>query len=472
MSKRTAHQLDKDALRRRAERGWFLVSAIVMILFLTAIGFTIAALVSEQYQHTRREMFDQNAQLVAEAGIEQSVDQLNASDSFGGYSTAQTFFTNSTQGRGTFTTTVTTNADGTSKTIVATGMLYRLSTDTTPYLTRKVRVTVVGTGSSGYSVLTGPGGLVLGGNASITNSDVFVSGTISLSGNAQIGTVNDPLNVDVGHIACPAGASPGPTYPQLCADGSQPISLTSNTKIYGTVCATGQTSSGPSNNIQGGNGGAGLEVGCTAPAVTQPTYDRQGQISAVTTTASASSNTYKCSGNSTKSWPANLELTGSVSTAGNCNLTINGNVYVTGDLTLQDNSTITVANSVGSTRPVVIVDGVITVKGNANLIANSSGTGIEFISFQNSTGNPAATVTGTNLKTSQSLQTVSLGGNARVPGMVFDAYWGEAVVGGNGNIGAVAGQTVVLNGNGTVIFGTKLTSGSKTWAITSYQPLF
>ena len=51
------------------ENGWFLVSAIVMIMFLTSIGFSIAGLVAIQYQHTRREMYDQNAQLAAEAGI-------------------------------------------------------------------------------------------------------------------------------------------------------------------------------------------------------------------------------------------------------------------------------------------------------------------------------------------------------------------------------------------------------------------
>jgi len=456
----------------KGQAGWFLVSAIIMTLFLTAIGFTIASLVALQYQHTRREMFDQNAQLLAEAGIEQSVDQLNADDSFAGYTSPQTFFDNSSQGKGIFTTAVTTNADGTSKTIVAIGKLYRTSAATTPYLTRKVRVTVVGTGSSGYSVLTGPGGLILSGDAGVTNSDVYVSGTITLTGNAQIGTSSNPLNVDVGNMACPPGPSPGPTYPQVCTNGSQPISLGSTTRIYGTVCATGQTSTGPNNNIQSGNGGGGLQVGCTAPTVTQPTYDRQAQINAVTTTAAATNNTYACNGNATKSWPANLKLTGDVTIGGSCNLTINGNVYITGDLSIGNTSTIKVAASLGTTRPVIIVDGTITVSGNANMIANSSGTGIEFISFKNSTGNPAANVTGTDLKNSQSLQTITVGGNGSIPGMIFDAYWSKVTLSGNGNIGAAAGQTVELNGNGTVIFGTKLQSGSKTWTITSYQPLF
>lgn len=459
-------------MNKQQEGGWFLVSAIVMILFLTAIGFSIAGLTAEQYQHTKREAFDQNAQLVAEAGVEQSVHELNTDDSFAGYTTPQTFFDDSTQGKGTFTTTVTTNADGTSKTIVSTGDVYHSDSASTPYLTRKVRATVVGTSSSGYSVSTGPGGLILGGSATITNSNVYVDGTITMNGASKIGTSSNPVNVDAANIACPKGASPGSTYPTLCTDGSQPISLAFSTNIYGTVCATGQTSKGPNNNIQGGNGGAGLQVGCTAPTVSQPTYNRSGIISGMTA-VSGTSGTYACSGNKSITLPANTELTGSTISWGNsCKITVSGNVYIPGNLSVGGAVKVTVADSVGTTRPVIIVDGTINVAGSAAMIANSSGTGIDFVSFKNSTGDPAATPTGTNLYNSQQLQTVNVGGAVNLPGMVFDAYWSEVTLTGSGNLGAAAGQTVNLNGAGTVIFGTTLSSGSKTWSITSYQPLY
>jgi len=227
----------------KKEGGYFLVSAVVMILFLTAIGITIAALTSTQYQHTKRQVFAENAQLVAEAGIEQSVHQLNGDDAFAGYTSAQQFFDNATQGRGTFTTTVSDNPDGKSKTVIATGTVYRPGSSA-PYVTRKIKATVVGTSSSGYSVFSGPGGLILSGSANITNSQVYVSGTITMSGASKIGTYGNPVNVDVANNACPTGSTPGPTYPQVCS-GTQPISLAQSTTIYGTVCATGQTSTGP-----------------------------------------------------------------------------------------------------------------------------------------------------------------------------------------------------------------------------------
>ena len=134
----------------------------------------------------------------------------------------------------------------------------------------------------------------------------------------------------------------------------------------------------------------------------------------------------------------------------------------------------TVADSLGATRPTIIVDGTITIGGSAALIANSSGTGLQLISFKSTAPcSPSCTsVTGNDLKSSQSLVTINVGGATKSAGTIFNAYWSEVVLGGSGNIGAAAGQTVNLNGAGTVIFGTTLSSGSKTWAITSYQPIY
>ena len=454
------------------ESGYFLVSAIVMTLFLTAIGLTISELISQQYQHTVREAYVQNAELVAEAGIEQSVYQLNSNNSFTGYTSAQQFFDNTSQGRGTFTTAITDNNNGKSKTIISTANIYQSDSFSTPYVTRKIRVTVVGTASTGYSVFGGPGGLILSGSSNITNSNVYVAGTIILSGTSKIGTYSNPIILNVANDACPTGPNPGSNYPQVCTT-TQPISMSQNTNIYGTVCATGQTSTGPNNNIQGGNGGSGLLVGCIAPVRSPPSYNRQAQINAVTTTASGSSNNYVCNSYPfNRAWPANLELTGDVHIGHSCNLTINGNTYITGNLTIDGSSQITVANSLVKSRPVIIVDGTITVGGSAVMIANSSGTGIEFISFESTAAcNPNCTsVTGTDLYNSQNLNTISVNGSVNLPGMIFDAYWSEITLSGSGRLGAVTGQTVNLNGTGTLIFGTTLSSGTQTWTVTSYQP--
>jgi len=132
---------------------------------------------------------------------------------------------------------------------------------------------------------------------------------------------------------------------------------------------------------------------------------------------------------------------------------------------------IKVADGLGATRPIIVVDGTISVGGSASMIANASGAGIDFVSFKNATGNPASTPTGTNLYNSQSQQNITVGGSVNLAGMIFDAYWSKVSLSGSGNVGAAAGQTVDLSGAGTVVFGTTLSSGSKTWTISSYQQI-
>lgn len=461
---------------RTPQDGVILIAVLLVTSALVTIGIALAGSVAARNRLAVDGVYANNALLAAEAGVEQSVEQLNQSDSFGGYPTAQTFFNNSTQGKGIFTTTIAASPDGTNaKIITSVGSVYRPGI-ATPIQKRTIKVTVVGTASQGYSVHTGPGGLILGGSANITNSDVYVNGVIAMTGASKIGTPSQPLKVFVANDQCPTGSTPGPTYPQVCTDGTQPISLAYSTVIYGTVCATGQTTKGPNNNIQTGNGGQGLEVGCTAPFVSPPTYDRAGQIAAVTTTKASSDPTVNCSTwqnpvGFTRTWPANLEITGNVSASSSCDLTITGNVYITGNLTIGGAAKIRVADSLGTTRPVVIVDGTITAGGSASMISNSSGTGIEFISFKSTAScSPACTsLSGNDLKTSQGTTTVTVGGGGSSAGMIFDAYWGKIVVTGSGNIGSAIGQTVDLSGAGTVTFGTTLSSGARTWTITSYQ---
>lgn len=461
------------------EQGLVLISVVIALTALMIVGFALLSSTASQSLLTSNDTYAANALYVAEAGVEQSLQQLNVSDSFSGYPTPQQFFDNQTQGVGTFTVTIVNDpSDSNARIITATGKVYRYHNTAEPVSTKIVRVTAVGTSSQGYSVQSGPGGLILGGSAAITNSSVYVGGTITMTGAAHIGTTSQPLTVDVGNYACLNGS----TYPALCS-GTQPISLGWSTNIYGTVCATGQTSTGPNNNIQGGNGGSGLKPGCTAPAASPPTYDRSAQIAAVTTTKPSTDSSIDCTQflgggqGFNRTWPANLEITGDIDVGRSCNLVITGNVYITGNLNIDGNARVTVADSVGATRPVILVDGTVTVGGSAQVVANASGTGLEVISFCSKTSSKASctdpsTLTGSALQTSSAIQTVTVGGAAKVPGVIFDAYWGKVSLTGSGNMGSAIGQTIDMSGAGTITFGTTLSSGARTWTISSYQEGF
>lgn len=457
-----------------------LITIVIVISALMIVGFALVSSATSQYILTKNDSFSANALSTAEAGVEQSVQQLNSNDGFSGYPTAQQFFNNQTQGLGTFTTIISASpTDGNAKIITSTGKVYRYNSTSSPVSTKIVRVTVVGTQSQGYSVQSGPGGLIMGGSARIINSDVYVGGTLQMSGGASIATDSKPANVNVANYACPTGTNPGASYPSLCS--TQPISIadwSTSIAIIGTTCATGQTQSKFPDSVNnhnqpqiraGSGGGSGLQVGCTAPQVSQPTYNRSALVSGVTTTASGTSGSYACSGSNTVTLPPNVDLTGStVNWGGSCTYIISGNVYIPGNLSIGGSAQIKVASSVGS-RPIIAVDGTLNVGGSASMIANSNGVGLDYVSFKNSTGDPSATPTGTNLYKSQSQQNVSVGGSVNLPGMIFDAYWSEIVIAGSGNVGGAAGQTVNMSGAGTITFGTKLSTGSQTWTITSYQ---
>lgn len=465
----------RQYLHNMDQKGSFIGAALIIIIVLTAIGLSLAEVITAQYAHTKRNVYVANALLVAEAGIEESIQELNTDNDFAGFTTPQEFFNNSNQGRGVYTSTIEDVASGSSKIITSEAKIYNQNNPNTPISTKKIKVTIVGTESDGYSVQTGPGGLILTGSANITNSDVYVNGTISLSGAAKIGTHNQPLNVSAANMSCPPGAAPGASYAQVCGAGSQPITMAHSTRIYGTVCATGQTSTGPNNNILPGLTGQGLVAGCVAPPISQPSFDRDAHIASMTTTASGTSNTYTCqSWPFDRTWPANLRLNGNVTVGGSCNITLNGNAYISGDLNINGASRITVNNSVGTTRPVVLVDGKITVNGSGQLNSNSSGTGIYFISTKSnaSCASACTNLTGNELKTTQGYETINVGGGVNLAGMVFQAYWGKVKLGGSGNVGAAVGQTVDMSGAGTVTFGTKLSSGDKIWTVTSYQQVF
>ena len=453
------------------KRGVVLINILVIGILLTFIGLSLADLVMAQYRRTSNNVYVSNATLTAEAGIEQTLYELNIDNTFTGFATEQEFF-NDSRGRGTYTTQVTNSADN-ERLIIGTGRTYRPNSGQL-VSERKIRVSIVGTSSPEVSVYAGVGGLVLSGSGSINNSDIFVNGKISMSGQARIGSDSTPVNLDVAHVACPPGNNPGPSFPTVCDSSSgEPISFTADTKIYGSVCAKNQTTASP--HIETGQGGQGLIAGCVPEPAEMIPYDRTAHINGMTISGSPSASTYDCgSWSDPGSWPANLRLEGNVTLASSCDVTVTGNMHITGDLNLAGGAIMRIADSLGETRPVIVVDGTITAGGGAQVIENSSGISAHFITFKSTAAcSPGcADVTGNDLYTSKNQQNITVNGGGNYAGAVFQAYWSKVKISGTGLIGAALGQTVDLSGTGNITFGTSLSSGQTTWTIRSYQREF
>jgi hypothetical protein len=458
--------------------GVIVVAILSVSIVLTIVGVSILSYSLNYFNRVRSNVFFLNAVQVAEAGIEESIYELNRTDDFAGFTTEKELFNNETQGRGVFTSVIVEKVDSNVKEILATGKVYRSETSAEPESTRVIKATAVGTESDGFSVHTGIGGLILGGSASITNSDIYVAGKIRLEGSSKIGTYNQPVKVDVAHNSCPEGGLPGNSYPMVCSSG-QSIEMDPSTNIFGSVCATNQTSTGPnpSGNIQPGApaDSTGLQIGCVAPVLQTPPYDRLEHIGRMTVEAPSNSNTYICQGNQNlKQWPDGLRLNGNVSIGSNCNIEILGDVYINGNLSLGGSSRIRVADSVGIERPVVVIDGTVNIAGSAGMISNDQGMGARYISYATNLacGSGCVDLSGNDLRTVQGHETIRVGGSGNLPGMIFQSYWGKVTLTGSGNMGSAIGQTVDMSGSGTVTFGTVLASGTKTWTLSSYQPVF
>lgn len=448
-----------------------LITGLMIVLMIIAVsGETVT-------NHTTaiHANYAVDSQLAADAGLDNAMNKMNTVPAWTGDASEVTLLSDSTQNiKTTYAVAVTNTADPSKKTLTVTGRTYSPISASTPKVTRKYAMDIyaVTSGNGPTSVASGVGGLILDSNSKISGGDVVVNGKVTLNNNSQIGLTTNAVNVRVAHQSCPSPADS--TYPQVCGSGhGQPITMSNGAKIYANVQATNQTTGTNMFN-------PGLIAGSSFAPIPLPTFDRTAFKNAVNASGQAltGAQASTCSGGIVN-WPANVKITGNVATANNCTVKINGNVWITGTLTPGNNAQLAVQNSLGATIPDIVVDGSggITMGNNSTVTPNSSGTGVEMLTFWSTApcSPDCSTVTGTNLFNSQSAVTINLSNNGAAPASVLYAYWSKATISNNGAIGAVAGQTVEL-GNNAVINFTSSVPGSNnlvvTWVKRGYMRLY
>ncbi len=438
---------------------------IIMILIATAASLSLAS-----YSQASHDTYRVDAQLTADAGIDAAINSLNTDTSWTG-TTGEVELMNANNIRTTYQTSVLAGSSSDRKVIAVTSRSYSPANSTTPKLTRKYEVDIqaVTSGTMGpSSVVSGVGGLYMTNNSKITGGDVVVNGTVYMSNQSQIGTQSNAVNVRVADQNCPQ--PPDSTFPQVCTGGSQPITMNNNSKIYGQVYANNQTTGTNMYN-------PGLVVGQTVTPFTLPAFDRSSFT--VTKTVSSNDPSVTCGNNGNLTWQAGLKITGNVNLGNNCKVTINGDVWITGTLTTGNNGRIVVADGVGTTRPLIMVDGSsgFTLANNGTIQPNASGTGIEMRTFwSTATCSPdCSNVTGVDLANSKGHTTINLGNNGNAPNSVFIAQWSQVYISNNGQLGAVAGQTIYMSNQAIINF-TASVPGSdnltQTWVKRGYMRVF
>ena len=457
------------------DRGSLLIVFLITLpfLILLTLYYTQLSLASFQVAHLDQQRTA--AQLAADAGADYAVEQIGQDNHWSGTASEipggeKPLHSDSRQ-RTTYEVSVT--GDDTAKVVAVTGRTYFPASSSTPSRSVKIYVDLRPVTSGIYSVISGAGGLIMTNSSKVVGGDVFINGEINMSNSAQIGLSTKPVNVKVAHQICPKATDPtfNAQYPRVCnaAENGQPITMNSpQTHIYGKVEATNQTDGSNMSDT-------GLVAGSTVAPQALPTYDRTAQKNNIVNPpmqASAAS----CSGSGvTRTWPANTHIiNGNVTISNKCKVTVLGDVWIDGNLSISNNGTeIIVADTLGATRPNIMVDGTtgISLSNSGSLRSNASGVGFGFYTFHSaaSCSPDCLVVTGADLASSRSITTISIDTSGDAANSIFYAYWSQVQLANSGQIGALIGQTIRLSNSGTVTFGTGVSTGDVTWVVKGYR---
>lgn len=451
------------------QSGFILLTILLTSAFLMVMGLVSLQLITNNVRMAKRDQHRLNAQLAADAGLDEAIRQINIDGAWTGNGSQQTLM-NQNNVRTTYQTTVTNGATAYQKFVNVTAYSYFPASSTTPQFTRKYQTELQGIGGGNYSIVSGVGGLILKNNARIIDGRVFSNGTIRIENSGQIGLDLGgipliPVDVKAAHQVCPSPADA--TYPRVCNlnENGQPITFTHpQGKIYGEVRANNQT-----------NGSQmfypGLVSGLVSPSPL-PIHNRTAQVAAATNnmTGAAAS----CSLLGSRIWPANTHITGNVTVSGVCIITVEGDIWISGNLTLLNTAIIVVKPGL-TTTPQIMVDGTsgVLIQDGATLNANINGTGMRFITYASAAScSPDCTsVSGVDLYNSQSIETVRIINTASAGQAEFYARWSKIRISSSGNVGSLAGQTIELTDSAAVTFGTNVSgfNGPTAWVIKSYK---
>lgn len=446
-------------MKKINERGSILLVFILTLPFLIMMAMYYMQLSLTSYQVARFDELHTSAQLAADAGADFTIGKFSQDNSWTGSS--ETVLQDDGQVKTTYTSSIT--GDSKAKVITVTGKAYWPANQTTPNRSVTIYIDLRPVTSGAYSVITGAGGLYMSNSSKVVGGDVFINGEITMSNTAQIGLSTAPLNIQVAHQLCPI--PPDATFPRVCNPGEngEPIRMQNSAQIYGTVKANNQTTSNNMNN-------PGLVPGSVTPQPL-PTYDRNTQKAAVINSLSGAS--ASCSNQQTLVWPANTKITGDVNISGKCKVTVEGNIWITGKLSISNSAIVAVADSLGSTRPNIMVDGQtgVNISNSATLASNTANTGFQILTFYSkaSCSPDCSSVTGPDLANSRSVTTINLNNSASGPNTTFYAYWTRVNLTNGGSIGAVIGQTINMSNSATITFGSSSSPSSTVWVIKGYR---
>lgn len=200
--------------------GFILIAIMILTFFIIVTGTATAQLTFSNLRAAELDTHRLNAQLAADAGLDDAIDKINQGVTSGvdWYGTAGSEIAVTTQStyRTTYQALVTDTMLGGDdrKSLTVTGRTYTPASATTATSSRTYEVSLRPIRSSGNAVTTGVGGLFMENSSMVIGGGVVVNGRIDMNNSAQIGLSTQPIDVYVAHHSCPIGG--GASYPSLC----------------------------------------------------------------------------------------------------------------------------------------------------------------------------------------------------------------------------------------------------------------
>ncbi len=463
-----------------------LLTILVGSVFLTVLTGSIK-LGMANYSAARSSYVGLSALAVAEAGGENALFNVNVMAATGNIysgttpptesvcsiansSTASagavTLFNDAVRGRGTYETCVVDSGGSgpKEKVVYALGKVYLPANSPRPAAVRRIRLILNGQPGGEYAVHSGSGGLYMSNSANITNGSVYTNGFITMENFSEIGTPSSPVGVVAANHACPKTA-PYTNYPQRCPSGTQPINLSGQAHIYGTVQGNEQTDGT-------GMSDPGLVASTEIQPIALPSYDRAGQKSRINSSYTMSGDQSCSSG--TLTLRPDTKIAGNLTISNSCTVLVQGDVWITGKVTLTQKGGFK-ADPALAAMPTVMIDGSSGINYNqqSSVSANSSGIGIQFITFWSAaTCSPDCTsVTGADLVNSMNVSTINLNNQALAAGSRFYAYWSGLTMGQGGSIGSIAAQKINLNNSGSISFSSNQGTSIYVYRVQYYETM-
>jgi hypothetical protein len=249
-----------------------------------------------------------------------------------------------------------------------------------------------------------------------------------------------------------------------------------STVIYGDVRANNQVSGGfmTSNGLVASSGVSAI------PLPFLP-HDRNAQKAAATATmTAAAAGCDGIAGATTRTWPANLHITGpgEVFINNNCTILVEGDVWIDARLGVNNYSIMKPASGV-TTPPTIMVDGDsspyfnvqdrLTFNNHAKSLLNSSGVGLRYINYFTTAacGPDCTTLSDSEIFDNLRYDRVFINNSSDTRGAIIDNRWGSVFSNNNSNIGSISGIAVeFFNG---AILGGYISGGVGDWTIKLYK---